>query len=391
VGDAEQALRLLWSPFREFPFPEDADRGSVLALLLTAALRPGFATAPGTLIESHEAGSGKTLLAQAIANLTGDPAVPQALAQHEDEIRKALFSAARSGTPTVLYDNVGRDRAVDSASLAMALTSGTIADRILGESTYATVPFRALLLLTGNNTRIAGDLNRRLLRVRITPNVENPWTRTFDFDPRACTEVNWLSLRVAALELVRAMLTAGPSRLEGGSGYSEWDALVRATVCWVAQHLDIGVRFTDPARSLLMGYAEDPERDLLRRTLAAWHTLWCERPKTVREVLDATEDHPLPAEEPPPAAQQHALVQLRDALREIDPRRSNQVIGIYLSQQKGRIVDGLELFAAGKANGSSRWAVRKVQSGRQASSPHLASATAGAEYPRATVLSGVRP
>src|SRR5262249_21358185 len=156
-------------------------------------LRPGIGIAPGGLIESHEAGSGKTLCAQALAGLSGCPAIPQALAQQEEEIRKALFSAARAGTPSVLYDNVGRERAVDSARLAMALPSGTIADRILGESTYATVPFRSLILLTGNNTRIVGDLNRRLLRVRITPNVENPWRRVFDFCPRARTEANWLS------------------------------------------------------------------------------------------------------------------------------------------------------------------------------------------------------
>jgi hypothetical protein len=187
---ATEALQYLWAPFREFPFEGDVDRGGVLALLLTAALRPGIVIAPGGLIESHEAGSGKTLCAQAIANLTGAPAIPQAMAQQEEEIRKALFAAARSGTPSVLYDNVGRDRAIDSPSLAMVLTSGTLADRILGESTYVSVPFRALVLLTGNNTRIAGDLNRRLLRVRITPNVENPWTRVFPFCPRALTEAN---------------------------------------------------------------------------------------------------------------------------------------------------------------------------------------------------------
>ena len=91
-----------------------------------------MATSPGGLIESHEAGSGKTLCAQAIANLTGQGAIPQALSQNEEEIRKSLFSVARLGTPSVLYDNVGRDRAVDSASLAMVLTSGTLADRVLG-------------------------------------------------------------------------------------------------------------------------------------------------------------------------------------------------------------------------------------------------------------------
>src|SRR5207302_393702 len=175
VAMAEEVLHRLWAPFREFPFAGDVDRGSVLALLLTAAERTGIATAPGGLIESHDAGSGKTLLAQAIAHLTGCPAVPQALAQHEEEVRKSLFSVARAATPCVFYDNVGRDRAVDSASLAMALTSGAIADRVLGESTHASIPFRSLFLFTGNNPRIVGDLNRRLLRVRVTPHMENPW------------------------------------------------------------------------------------------------------------------------------------------------------------------------------------------------------------------------
>lgn len=361
---AAEALRHLWAPYREFPFAGDVDRGSVLALLLTAALRPAIATAPGGLIESHEAGSGKTLLARALANLTGAPAIPQALAQSEEEIRKALFSAARAGTPSVLYDNIGRDRAVDSASLAMALTSGTIADRILGESTYASVPFRALLLLTGNNTRIAGDLNRRLLRVRITPNVENPWRRVFDFDPSARTEANWLNLRVAALELVRAMLTDGPPTLDGGSGYLEWDALVRASVCWVARRLDVGVGFADPAQSLLMGYDDDPERDRLRRVLTAWRAAWGSEPITVKQVLEAVEEHPsLASADNGLDQRREGLGQLRDVLREVDARLGNHAIGIYLSQQKGRIVDSLELVNGGKQCGSSRWTVRHAGDG----------------------------
>ncbi len=364
VGMAAEALRQLWAPFREFPFAGDMDRGSVLALLLTAALRPGIATAPGGLIESHEAGSGKTLLARALANPTGAPAIPQALAQSEEEIRKALFSAARAGTPSVLYDNIGRDRALDSASLAMALTSGMIADRILGESTYASVPFRALLLFTGNNTRIAGDLNRRLLRVRITPNVENPWRRVFDFDPSARTEANWLNMRVAALELVQAMLTDGVPTLEGGSGYADWDALVRATVCWVARRIDIGVGIADPAQSLLKSYDDDPERDRLRRVLSAWYAVWGSEPMTVRQMLEAIEQaSSVDLTEDLSHERRDALSHLRDVFREIDTRLGNHAIGIYLNQQKGRIVGGLELVNSGRHCGSSRWTVRRMDDG----------------------------
>jgi hypothetical protein len=359
VVRAEGALRHLWGPFSQFPLESDVDRGCLLALLLTAALRPGMLIAPGGLIESHEAGSGKTLCAQAVANLTGRPANPQAMAQQEEEIRKSLFSVARAGLPSVLFDNVGRDRAVDSASLAMALTSGTIADRILGESTYATVPFRSLILLTGNNTRIAGDLNRRLLRVRITPGVENPWQRVFDFCPTARTEATWPTLRVAAIELVHAALSHGPPLLERASGYPDWDKLVRATVCWTARHLDIGVGFADPARAFLRGYDDDPERDRLHRLLTAWYQVFGAEPKTLRQALDAIELRGLGLPHAGiPDDREDALNHLRDVFAEIDPRRVAQPIGIYLNQQKGRIVDGLKLVSAGKHGGSSRWVVK---------------------------------
>ncbi len=357
---AKEVLQHLWAPFSKFPFVGDVDRGSVLALLLTAALRAGIGTSPGGLIESHEAGSGKTLCAQAIANLTGVPAVPQALSQHEEETRKSLFSAARAGVPSVLYDNVGRDRALDSASLAMVLTSGTIADRVLGESTYVIVPFRSLLLFTGNNTRIVGDLNRRLLRVRITPNVENPWRRVFDFCPRARTEAHWLSLRAGALELVLAALADGPPSLDSGSGYPEWDRLVRATVCWVAKSIDIGVGFADPARSLLAGYEDDPERDRLRRLLSCWSAIFGEQPVTVSQVVGTlNREVSLPTTEGNPRLPHESIEELHNVLGEIDSRLSSHKIGIYVSQQKGRIVDGLELVNAGKQGGSSRWIVRR--------------------------------
>lgn len=356
IGEAESVVRQLFAPFSEFPFAGDVDRGSALALVLTAALRAGIPTAPGGVIESHEAGSGKTLFAQAVANLTGTPASPQALAQAEEEIRKALFSAGRAGIPAVLFDNVYRDRVVDSASLAMVLTSGRIADRVLGKSIHAIVPFRSLMLLTGNNPRVAGDLNRRLLRVRITPNIENPWKRVFPFDPKAVTEANWLTLRVAVLELVQAALMDGPPSLGTGTGYPEWDFLVRSTIAWVGRHLDVGVGFADPAQSLVSGYEDDPERDELRRVLMSWHKVFGDRDVTVKEVLETVRSRELP----PVGADEETLgglTQLHDVLQELDPNLNGQAIGIYLNGQKGRIVDGLRLLTAGKQSGSTKWSV----------------------------------
>ena len=361
---AQEALRQLWEPFSRFPFAGDVDRGTVLALILTAALRAGIPISPGGLIESHEAGSGKTLCAQAIANLTGVPANPQALSGDEEEIRKSLFAAARGGVPCVLYDNVGRDRPLHSAALAMVLTSGTIADRILGESTYLRLPNRSLLLFTGNNARIVGDLNRRLLRASITPNVENPWRRVFSFCPREVTEKTWPRLRAFALEVVRAALADGIPPLEGATGYPDWDRIVRGSVCWVSKNLDIGVRFDDPAKSLLVGYEKDPERERLRRLLDAWSVVFSQSAVTVREALDkifagpelaAVGPHPtIPGQD----AIDVAKAQLRDVLSEIDRMHNAHTIGIYLDQQEGRIVDGFVLAKSGKRGGSTRWIVR---------------------------------
>jgi hypothetical protein len=58
---------------------------------------------------------------------------------------------------------------------------------------------------------------------------------------------------------------------------------------------------------------------------------------------------------------QESIEQLHDVLGEIDARFSSHKIGIYVSQQKGRIVDGLELVNAGKQGGSSRWIVRRAE------------------------------
>ena len=356
---AEEALRYLWAPFGRFPFAEDVDRGVILALLLTAAVRPGIAIAPGGLIESHEAGSGKTLAAQAIANLTGVPAVPQAMAQHEEEIRKAIFAFALGGTSALFFDNVGRERPLDSASLAMVLTSGAISDRVLGKSIHAAVPFRSLMLFTGNNTSVVGDLNRRILRARIAPGVENPWTRVFDFCPRARTEASWLTLRVAALELIQAALRDAPSTLTGGSGYPEWDRLVRATVAWVANKLDIGVGFADPAQSLVSGYDDDPERDRLGRLLVSWHAVFGNDSVTLKNVLSTVDRRSDPTIAAWSPTKKEALHQLDDVLREIHPSRDNQRLGIYLKQQEGVIVSGMKLVDGGKRGGSRVWAAQR--------------------------------
>ena len=66
------------------------------------------------------------------------------------------------------------------------------------------------------------------------------------------------------------------------------------------------------------------------------------------------------AAEPDTDPRYEALGQLHDVLAEIDGRLRSHPIGIYFNQQKGRIVDGLELVTAGKQCNSNRWVVRQA-------------------------------
>jgi hypothetical protein len=99
--------------------------------------------------------------------------------------------------------------------------------------------------------------------------------------------------------------------------------------------------------------------------LGAWHAAFGAEPMTVGQVLEAVQENLMgfgtaDARDP----RREALSQLQEVLQDMEGRQKGghaHAIGIYLNQQKGRIVDGLELVSGGKHAGSSRWVVRRVR------------------------------
>jgi hypothetical protein len=69
--EVQRAIRLLWQPFMEFPFIEDADRGSFLAGLFTAATRPTYPTAPGLVVNATAPATGKSFLSFCLQLIAG--------------------------------------------------------------------------------------------------------------------------------------------------------------------------------------------------------------------------------------------------------------------------------------------------------------------------------
>ncbi len=270
MSKVKAAVEVLCEPFKMFPFASASDKGVFLAALLTSVVRPILPTAPGFGFDAPIQGSGKTLLAMCVAALGSHekPTVyPHTGGRDDEEIRKRLMSFYRSGASALVWDNVMGS--FDSAALAAALTSDGFSDRILGVSEIATVPNRAMILFTGNNLMLSGDMVRRILVCRIDPATDTPFTRQFDFDPLAYVKEHRMVLVGAALTVLRGWLSSGDDPADGSfASFEDWNDLVRNAVVWVGRAVVRGA-FGDPIDAVMQAMENDPDQDALSELLEA--------------------------------------------------------------------------------------------------------------------------
>ncbi len=351
LDQARAALDVLWAPFRHFPLVDPVDLGVVLQALLTAVVRPSLPTAPGVGLDAPAAGTGKTLLAKAIGALClgYPPDILPPVGDKDDEVRKRLFSVLRDGRRVLLWDNVREP--LGNPSLDAFLTASSFTDRVLGASQTASLPNRALFLVTGNNLRLLGDTCRRLLVARLDARVEKPYSREFDFCPLRMVLDQRPALVVAALTLERAWITAGRPRHGRGStgSFETWDSLVRQTVCWIATWDD---RFADPLLATDRAFEQDNDTAKLSALLEALDNLYAETPFTVAELIDrvgpASRGITLP---PSLQALFEVLIELAGERGVINPR----ILGGWLGRHRDRRHGGRWLINGKLRHGSKTW------------------------------------
>jgi hypothetical protein len=89
--------------------------------------------------------------------------------------------------------------------------------------------FNPLLMTTGNNIRLGGDLWRRILTCRIDPATDAPEEREFALEPGTYCKEHRPEIVSAALALICGYIEAGRERLakDGIGSFEDWDALVR--------------------------------------------------------------------------------------------------------------------------------------------------------------------
>lgn len=340
IDDCRAALETLWRPFTEFPFVDLVDRSVMLTALLTAAVRPVLPTAPAFAFDAPIQGSGKSLLAACVSAMAG--AAKPSVHPHtrdEDEIRKRLFAVLRSGVGAMVWDNVLGE--FNSASMAALLTAPEYSDRILGASQSVTLPNRLLVLITGNNLAVAGELPRRVLVARIDPKTDAPHARAFDLDPMAYVIENRWALSQAALMLMRGRFVSDADRPEGRmASFEDWNDLVRDTVAWIGRTIAPG-EWVDPMEAVTRSIANDPENDALSELLAALQENFDHKEFRSQDVMEKVARFKDPSRRGMAVADTSEF-RLYEALITINEKvvKTTASLGKTLKYRKDRMVDG---------------------------------------------------
>lgn len=188
IGSDEEVTReeavdaIAWfreHPLHGFPFADEASFIHTMCFLWQHFLQFIISgPRPLGLIDATAPGSGKGLLADVIMRIsTPSPFITGFPRDNEEEVRKKIMSALRSGKAHYLLDNLeGR---IESEHLCIMLTAyPEYSDRILGSSTTETASNRGTWLATANNAKLSTDITTRSVLIRLDPDCEDPTKRT---------------------------------------------------------------------------------------------------------------------------------------------------------------------------------------------------------------------
>ena len=281
-----EATNLIHEIIKDFPFDTEASRANCFAAMFTPILRPMIdGVTPLHLFDKPAPGSGATKLAEVISLIaTGHSAAMMAAQKDDEGWRKAIFSLLLRGQSIVTIDNI--ENTLWTPSLASILTANTFQDRILGKSEMMTFPNRCTWIATGNNIRIAGDLPRRCVLIKIDAKVPQPWRR----DPAIFTHPNLLewvghergNILAAMLTIATAWVRSGKPEcpnLRQLGGFEAYTKVVGGVLSTMM--------VTDFLGNLDQMYDEmDSDTPVWDGFLQCWHENIGEEPITVHSLIE---------------------------------------------------------------------------------------------------------
>jgi putative DNA primase/helicase len=335
--DAIKALEDLSQLFDSFPFVSEEDRSAIIASIITSLVRRILPSAPMFAVTAPMPGTGKSILAETSAIIsTGRRSSVLSLGHDDAELEKRLGGVLLAGDAAVMLDNI--ERPLGGDLLCQVTTQPSARIRPLGGSSVISVPTHSLLLATGNNLSIIGDLKRRVVLVRLDAKIERPEQRAFSRNHIQEVLNKRGEIVSAALTLSLAYLSAGaPSAQQHvpfGS-FELWDKLVRRPLLWLG--------YPDPLGGAEALRDNDPDLEAMRALYGAWSGIDRLKGKnTAAEVVNVGLEYMIGGGE--------ALYpELRDSLQLVCSEKPNaRRLGNWLRSHRDRIVDGMQLERCGK-------------------------------------------
>lgn len=225
--------RIKW-PLRKFPFAGAGDQSVMLSAIISAVIRDELMTCPMHIFDAPLAGTGKSMCADIVSLIaTGILANSITYTANVEEMEKRLFAMLMRGSRIINLDNVSTPLGGDF--LCSMLTSPQMEGRPLGKSEIVTLNTNALVMATGNNMVIRGDMVRRTVTCRLDAKCEAPDKRAFDFDPIADVTRARAQMVMDAITVIRAYRVAGQPDKPGHLGnFTAWTQ-IRGALMWLGE------------------------------------------------------------------------------------------------------------------------------------------------------------
>jgi hypothetical protein len=354
--DALTAIGLIKGMISEFSFVGDAAQSVALSSILTGLMRRSLEAAPMHAFDAPTMASGKSKLANLVSMFCNGHEAPSITPGGDAmEFEKRLGSQMLAGDSVILLDNC--NEAVGGELICSCLTQPIIKIRILGKSETPTIVCNFVLLATGNNFSVWGDMVRRTLICRIDPKCERPDLRIFKTeDPILVMQRERPRYVIATLTVLRAFVLAGRPKPKGYAplgSFEQWSDLVRCCLIWLGE--------ADPCQTIEELRKRDPEISQLGAVIDNWYQVCGVASLPLSKVIAKACEMETGHEGMP----QFVHSAFRDALLSVAPGDrgivNSKALGMWLGKQSDRVIGGKRIAKDGIASGYQLWRIELME------------------------------